>query len=162
MGERSCLADLIKDYSVSLRRFKKSKVKLHKSEIISDTEWIIEYMRTGYIPGTKWTVARWETVKREVPFDPHIMDKLFMKTSQRDATATELQLIELFLQTLSERERDIFEMYYRQGFSHEEMANLLGISKRATQEHLTRAREKVDSIREKLKIVLQSCSTKAN
>ena len=62
---------LIREYKKSLRLLRCAKVvPVGYSSMISDTQWAIDLMDTGHIPGTKWTVARWSREKREVPVDP--------------------------------------------------------------------------------------------
>lgn len=131
---------LINEYRQSLREFKKSKVDTYKAGMIGDTQFAIEYMETGRMPGAKWTVARWPIAKREVPFDPSVVNQIYEGNEPvRQSTDREFELVEELLHCLSEREKEVYKMVYGEMFSLGQTANILGVSKARVQGCLKRA-----------------------
>ena len=139
------MEQLIREYRVSIRKLRAAKVKpLEYSSMISDTEFAITYMKTGAIPGTKWTVARWSTCKREIPVDPQVMARL-VQNREPVAQAPEhvVKLLEIILKNLSPLEREAYELVRGRGYSFKQAAKLLGCSKGSAQSYVRRAEKKI-------------------
>jgi len=140
---------LIMEYKQSLRDLHKGKVKpLYLHSMISDTQWAISYMETGQIPGTKWSVARWSKEDREVLFDPHVMDKCFNLPAGPDEVSENVRkTVEQLLLTLAPRERQAFVLVHAQGFSYQEAADYMAISKGNVYNLIRRADKKFERLR---------------
>ncbi len=145
------MKDMIKEYKQSLRKLRSGKVvPLHRSSMISDTEFAIEYMETGQMPGAKWTVARWSKLDREVFFDPVVLDKCFALPSTTNAEISDgiSDMLDHLLSCLSQREREAFILVNGQGFSHSEAAEYMGLSRGNIYNLLKRSEKKFGSYRQ--------------
>jgi DNA-binding CsgD family transcriptional regulator len=139
------LEDLIREYRKSLRLLRSAKTKpLFCGSMVSDAEFAIEYMATGHIPGTKWTVARWPLRKREIPVDPIMMAR-FVQNREPIAAAPDhvVRLLESLLKSLSPLERDAYELVRGRGYSFKQSGKLLGCSKASAQSYVKRAEKKI-------------------
>lgn len=143
---------LIQEYRQSLRALRKGKgntVPLYRHGMIADTEWAIEYMETGQIPGTRWTVARWNREDREVLFDPNIMDKCFtIPKAAPEVSEGVRTMLEHLLSCLSVKEREAFVLINGQGFTYQETADFMGCSRGSVQMYIRRAEKKFSGMRD--------------
>lgn len=140
------------NYRRSLRLAKKAYIKADIDDkkvisgMISDCEYVIEWLSTGRRPGNKRGIERRAAYQREKLVDP-----LRMQAYVRNATAgspSNLSDWERFqikdaLSRLSERERDCYVLAHGECFSFGEIANLLGIEKGSVQEYIERAQHKI-------------------
>jgi RNA polymerase sigma-70 factor (ECF subfamily) len=139
------LEDLIREYRKSLRLLRSAKTKpMFCGSMVSDVEFAIEYMATGHIPGTKWTVARWPLRKREIPVDPIMMAR-FVQNREPIAAAPDhvVRLLESLLKSLSPLERDAYELVRGRGYSFTQAGKLIGCNKGSVQNFVQRAEKKI-------------------
>ncbi|WP_019123798.1 sigma-70 family RNA polymerase sigma factor [Brevibacillus massiliensis] len=124
----------------------------HKSErqiigeMISSTEFVIEWLETGRRPGNKRGIERRAAYQREKLMDPVRMQAFVANsTAGSPANLTEWQRYQLedALSGLSERERECYTLAHGECFSFEEIADLLGISKSSVATHIKRAQTKI-------------------
>jgi positive control factor len=124
----------------------------HKSErqiigeMISDVEYVIEWLETGRRPGNRRGIERQAAYQRERLMDPIRMQAFVARsTAGSPANLTEWQLhqIEDALCVLSERERECYILAHGECFSYEEIAGLLGITKSSVATHIKRAQAKI-------------------
>ena len=137
--------ELIREYRQSLRALRKADpVPLYWASMVSTTEWAIRYMETGRIPGTKWTVARWAKDKREIPVDPLQMAK-FVAQQESAGPAPEwmVELLDKVTATLTEREKDAYQLVRGQLYSFGQAAKLMGCNKGSVQNFVARAEKKI-------------------
>jgi DNA-binding CsgD family transcriptional regulator len=137
--------DLIREYKKSLKLLRSaSSVSMEYSSMVSDTEWAIEIMETGHIPGTKWTVARWNRNKREIPVDPLIMSR-YVRNQVPVGAAPKwmVEFLEKLMKSLTPLERDAFELVRGRGYSFSQAGKLLGCSKASAQSYIKRAEKKI-------------------
>ncbi|HOV79380.1 MAG TPA: sigma factor-like helix-turn-helix DNA-binding protein [Bacillota bacterium] len=141
---------LIQEYRESLRILCKGKVtSLYCHSMISDTQWAIKYMETGNIPGSKWTVARWSKEDREILFDPQVLDRCFRIPDAAPEVSEGVRLmLEHLLSCLSPREREAFVLIHGQGFSYQQTADFMGLSKGSVYNLIKRAEKKFSIYRE--------------
>ena len=144
------MVGLIREYRESLRVLRRAKVTpLEHGSMISDTEWAIGYMETGHIPETKWTVARWSKEDREVLFDPKVLDRCFRVPKDNPEVSEGVRfMLEHLLMCLSVREREAFVLIYGQGYSYQEAADFMGLSKGNIYTLIKRAEKKFANYRE--------------
>jgi RNA polymerase sigma-70 factor (ECF subfamily) len=111
--------------------------------MISDTQWAIKYMETGHIPGTKWKVARWNREDREILFDPQVLDRCFIIPNAAPEVEEGVRvMLKHLLSCLSAREREAFVLVKGQGFSYQEAAEFIGLSKGNVYTLIKRAEKK--------------------
>lgn len=115
-------------------------------EMIGDTEYVIEWLESGKRPGNKRGIERRAAYQREKVMDPIRMQSFVSKStagSPANITEWESQQIEDALCVLSERERECYTLAHGQGFSHEYIAEMLGITKGSVDSYIARAQEKI-------------------
>lgn len=155
----NALQDLIKEYKKSLRLLRTANtVPLHYSSMVSDTQYAIEIMTTGKIPGTKWTIARWPVVKREIPVDPQVMAKYVSdRKPVEPAPDGVVQLLEEVLSELTEREREAYRLVRGEKFSFSQAAKFMGCKKGSVQNFVARAEKKIGVVVRKQTISERVC-----
>jgi positive control factor len=116
----------------------------HKSErqiigeMISNVEYVIEWLETGRRPGNRQGIERQAAYQRERLMDPVRMQAFVARGtagSPANLTEWERQQNEDALCVLSDRERECYVLTYGECFSHAEIANLLGITKSSVDTH---------------------------
>ncbi len=115
-------------------------------EMIGDTEFVIEWLETGRRPGNKRGIERRAAYEREKLMDPVRMQAFVSRgTAGSPCNLTEWQRFQLedALSSLTERERECYVMTHGEGFSFEETARLLKITKSSVQTLVTRAQVKI-------------------
>ncbi|RNB72162.1 sigma factor-like helix-turn-helix DNA-binding protein [Brevibacillus panacihumi] len=115
-------------------------------EMLGESEWIIEWLETGRMPGNRRGIERRAAYQREKLVDPLRMQAFAARStagSPSNLTEWELNQIEDALCVLSERERECYVLAHGQGFSHEYIADLLRISKGSVDSYIARAQEKI-------------------
>lgn len=115
-------------------------------EMISDNNFIVEWMHTGKQPGVKRGIERRSAYQREKLMDPVRMQS-FMSgaTAGSPANLNEWQRtqIEDALCRLSPQERACYEMKHGQGFSFRYIASMMGIKASTVENYVVRAQKKV-------------------
>jgi len=115
-------------------------------EMISDVDFVIEWLETGRRPGNKRGVERLAAYQREKLMDPIKMQAYVARStagSPANLTEWEMQQIEDALCVLSERERECYVLAHGECFSYEAIADMLGISKSSVATHIKRAQAKI-------------------
>ena len=145
--------ELIREYRESLRALrtaarKADPVPLYWASMVSTTEWAIRYMETGEIPGTKHKVARWSTEDREVLFDPQVLDRVFTLPAATPEVSEGVRLmLEHLMMCLSRREREAFLLVKGQGYSYQDAADYMGMSKGSVYNLIKRSEKKFGNYR---------------
>lgn len=139
------LQDLIKEYRKSLRLLRSAKVvPVEYSSMVSDTQFAIEIMETGKIPGAKWSVARWSKDKREVPVDPLDMAKyLSGREPVESAPEWMVKFLDKLMAELTERERDAYRLVRGELYSFSKAAKIMGCNRGSVQNFVARAEKKI-------------------
>jgi len=136
---------LIREYRESLKKLRSAKtVPVEYGSMVSDTQWAIELMETGHIPESKWTVSRWPVVKREVPVDPLEMSR-YIRNREPVSAAPDwiVDFLNKLMSTLTEREKDAYELIRGRGYSFKQAGKTMGCSKATAQVYVRRAEEKI-------------------
>lgn len=116
------------------------------SGMISECEYVIEWLSTGRRPGNKRGVERLAAYQREKPVDPLRMQAYVSNAkagSPSNLSDWERFQIEDALSRLSERERDCYTMAHGECISFQDIADMLGISKGSVEEYIERAQKKI-------------------
>lgn len=140
--------DLIREYRESLRTLRQAKVApLQRGSMISDTEWAIDLMETGHIPGTKWSVARWSLAKREVLCDPLEMAR-YVQNKEPASAAPEwmVDILDNVMQSLTDRERQAYELVRGQLYSFAKAGQVMKCNKGSVQNFVSRAEKKISRV----------------
>ncbi|AHM65136.1 positive control sigma-like factor [Paenibacillus polymyxa SQR-21] len=137
-----------KSLNLAQRAYRKANTGDKKviSGMISDCEFVEEWLVTGRRPGNKRGVERLAAYQRERPVDPLRMQAYVQRNhAGSPANLSEWQLfqIEDALSTLSPRERECYTMAHGQCFSRSQIAEYLGITKDSVTEYVERAAKKV-------------------
>lgn len=115
-------------------------------EMIGSAEFVIEWLETGRMPGNKRGIERRAAYEREKPMDPIRMQAFVSRsTAGSPCNLTEWQRFQLedAMSSLTERERECYILTHGEGFSFDETARLLQISKSSVQTLVTRAQAKI-------------------
>jgi positive control factor len=117
------------------------------SSMIGEMEDDITHMKTGKRPGARRGVEKRYGNEKVYAVDPvrflHIPEEEKEVRSEEELTMLEDQVEDL-LWFLTKSERDIYMLYYGQGFSEQDIAELGGLSKGNVSKTLHRARKKVE------------------
>lgn len=115
--------------------------------MISDLEYAIEWMRIGGDPSRKRGVDRTEVYLT----DPEIIDsrQFDSMVNNGELNNEERKQIDIVLQSLTEREEDIFLMHYAEMLPMEEIAELLNVKKSTVATTCSRAQRKIKKLLKK-------------
>lgn len=124
--------------------------------IISDLEYIIEWMSTGRRPGNKRGIERRSAYQRERPIDPLIMQRYFRSTEeiqyewddhlQEDAVSYSDECrINQALSVLTEKEKEVYLMSRGHCLTYSQIARILCVSRSTVQTMIERAENKLVS-----------------
>ncbi|WP_301173281.1 sigma factor-like helix-turn-helix DNA-binding protein [Brevibacillus nitrificans] len=115
-------------------------------EMLGDTEFVIEWLDTGRRPGNKRGIERRAAYEREKLMDPVRMQAFVSRgTAGSPCNLTDWQKFQLedALSSLTDRERECYVLTHGEGFSFEDTARLLQITKSSVQTLVTRAQGKI-------------------
>lgn len=116
------------------------------SGMISDCEYVIEWLSTGRRPGNKRGVERLAAYQREKLVDPLKMQAYVSNAkagSPSNLSDWERFQIEDALSRLTDRERDCYVLAHGECFSFSEIASMLSITKGSVEEYVERAQKKI-------------------
>ncbi|WP_260445048.1 sigma factor-like helix-turn-helix DNA-binding protein [Listeria booriae] len=165
IGGKQMLDDLIFEYKVARRHanIKKASARLQDdknlwSSISSSLDKAILYMETGCSPWDYKRTAKASTEERTVLADNYLLDYL---NYQQPETAAEKELGDLerkmlreLIGCLSPREKECYLLNKQSMFSIGEVAEYLGIAKNTVEDHLQKARKKIEKQKQKSLYVL--------
>ena len=140
---------LIKEYKQSIKDLREAKVvPMECNSMISDTLWAVEIMKTGKIPGTKWTTARWTKDKREIPMDMQNMAHYFTdrRTAVQPLSEENKEILGNLLSALTEREREAYYLVRGEKFSFAQAGRYMGCNKGSVQNFVSRAEKKINLV----------------
>ncbi|MGG0794664.1 sigma factor-like helix-turn-helix DNA-binding protein [Brevibacillus laterosporus] len=151
--------ELLKEYKETRKKLKKAYADLratetvlddserrYLSEMISDVEYVIEWLETGRRPESKRGIERRAAYQREKLVDPIRMQAFVFRGtagSPCNLTEWEKEQLEDALCCLSPREKECYILTHGEGFSFEETARFLCISRSSVQTLVTRAQNKI-------------------
>ncbi|RAP29140.1 hypothetical protein C2W64_04087 [Brevibacillus laterosporus] len=156
------MQELLKEYKETRKNLKKAYADLratetvlddvteteknYLSEMISDVEYVIEWLETGRRPKSKRGIERRAAYQREKLVDPIRMQAFVFRGtagSPCNLTEWEKEQLEDALCCLSPREKECYILTHGEGFSFEETARFLCISRSSVQTLVTRAQNKI-------------------
>lgn len=155
------MQDLIQQYKESLRKVRKAKETANEADrsilsgMESDLEFAIKWMKTGRMPGNHRGVESPHAYHREIPVDPQRFpfEKYETPFEHHDGyvrtgrlSEDEAEFFYSSLDALTEKQREVFLMYYQDWMSLEEIAEELEISRQAAHKSLEQARARIQRI----------------
>ncbi|MDP4095458.1 RNA polymerase subunit sigma-24 [Paenibacillus sp. P96] len=115
-------------------------------EMISDCNYVIEWLHTGRRPGNRRGIERRAAYQREKLMDPVRMQAYVQRsTAGSPSNLSEYQRYQIkdALSVLSPRERECYVLAHGECFSHSAIASMLNISKDSVTEYISRAQKKI-------------------
>jgi RNA polymerase sigma-70 factor (ECF subfamily) len=156
------MQDLLIEYKESLKQVKKLKEKFpqNKAERNPDEDlnygylsnmetsltFIIKWLSTGRQPGIRG-VERLDAYRREVLYDPLWFQQERFSQQLIIPDPRRYKIIEDALSVLSEREKEVYRMSRGEGFSFQEIADILCISRGTICVLIHRAEKKLNLYR---------------
>ncbi|MNO22851.1 positive control sigma-like factor [compost metagenome] len=116
------------------------------SGMVSDCEFVVEWLSTGRRPGNKRGIERRAAYQNEKPMDPLRMQAFTSRsTAGSPSNLSDWEMFQLkdALSTLSPRERECYTLAHGECFSFGEIAKMLNITKSSVESYINRAQEKV-------------------
>ena len=120
--------------------------KLDKTQLngmINDMSYSIEWMKKGRRPGNLRGIDKRSAYQRRILLDMELFPSIDIQPKPRELTEVEKKAIINILVDLSHRERQCYLMHFANGWSLQEIANELNISKSTVQKYLERSKNKI-------------------
>lgn len=117
--------------------------KTHVNSMVSDMSFAIDWMRTGRRPGNLRGADKRSVYQRRILVDMDLLPSLDIQPESRELDEEEKQALVNILVDLSHRERQCYLLHMAQGWSMQEVADELKISKSTVQKYIERAKNKV-------------------
>lgn len=138
--------------NIAARLYKKADADDKKviSGMVSDCEFVEEWLVTGRRPGNKRGVERLAAYQREKLIDPLRMQAYVSNSkagSPSNLTDSDYFVIEEALRVLTDLEKDCFLLSYGHCMPHSYIADVLGLSRGNISTLLKRAKEKIQENR---------------
>ncbi|MGG0796630.1 sigma factor-like helix-turn-helix DNA-binding protein [Brevibacillus laterosporus] len=117
------------------------------AESIRDVEYAIKWLETGRQPDNQRGIQRRSKEQREILLDPFKMQSYVSPGTggcRVGVSDAERQLIDFYLQFVTEKERECYLMVHGSGFTHEKAAEMLFISRGNVSTLLSRAQQKIE------------------
>lgn len=134
---------------------KDSEDKSTINSMINDVTFIIDWIESGSNPeeyrGTNIKNAYHMKYLPNMEILPDITGQLEVEREALELTKEQRHIINLLLNTWTDRERDCFILYMADNKSMSEISEIIDISKASVQTYINRAKEKVDVVKEKTK-----------
>ncbi|MDN9012572.1 sigma factor-like helix-turn-helix DNA-binding protein [Brevibacillus laterosporus] len=114
---------------------------------IRDVEYAIKWLETGRQPDNQRGIQRRSKEQREILLDPFKMQSYVSPGTggcRVNVSDAERQLIDFYLQFVTEKERECYLMVHGSGFTHEKAAEMLFISRGNVSTLLARAQQKIE------------------
>lgn len=118
-------------------------------EMISDAEFVLEWLESGRRPGNRRGIERRAAYQRVWAVDPMKMQAYIAKTTAGGSVQAsrlsdkEIDRIEFALGQLSPREKECYEMIRGNGLSYAEVAEMLDIQRGTVQAFVESAEDKL-------------------
>lgn len=120
--------------------------KLDRTQInsmINDMAYSIEWMKRGRRPGNLRGVDKRSAYQRRVLLDMDLFPSWDIEPEQRKLTEKEKKVVYEVLLLLSHRERQCYLLHMAQGWTMQEIADELKITKSSVQKYVERAKKKI-------------------
>ncbi len=120
--------------------------KMDKTQVngmINDMSFAIDWMRTGRRPGNLRGIDKRSAYQRRILVDMDLMPNLDIQPEPRELDDGEKQALVNMLIDLSHRERQCYLLHMAQGWSMQEIAEELRITKPTVQKYIDRAKNKI-------------------
>lgn len=149
---------LIQEYRVTLKLVEKARDNAAEpserailGSMMRDLQYAIRWMKSGREPGSNRGVERLAVYQRESPYDPMWFEREEYCRRPLYPPVKELSEprrfeLERILDILSPREKEIYKLSRGEGFTFEEIGEMLGITKGTINKTVSRAEEKIKKV----------------
>ncbi|MCG7410588.1 RNA polymerase subunit sigma-24 [Paenibacillus sp. ACRRX] len=147
------MQDLLPEYKQTIKQLQRAKESSLDtgdvrtlSEMISSTQFSIDYIKKGYYPENRRGIHRRSGQQRTTILDPLWMQSYASPAScgsHATLSDTERLQIDLALSTLTEQERQAYTLHRGLSFPLSQIALEMDVSKSTVQSYLDRADEKI-------------------
>ncbi len=159
------MEDLKQQYNKALRSAMKQREHADEgdketwSEIISDMNYVLDWLRSGRRPGNRRGVERKGYEQRTLPWDPAMVDQYrvskmqqFQRLPEDEGVVVEDHdnLIKDAMCELSVREKEVFELSVVGLYSIDEIAKELSISRNSVSYYRSNAESKISAWRKEV------------
>lgn len=145
---------LVNEYEEGRKELRRMKNKLGNSELdrldktqinsmINDMTYAIEWMLIGKRPGNLRGIEKRSAYQRRVLLDMDLFPSWDLEPKRKELTEEQKKLIVNILLCLSHRERQCYLLHMAEGWSLQEIADELKISKSTVQKYVERAKNKI-------------------
>ncbi|MBC1499388.1 sigma-70 family RNA polymerase sigma factor [Listeria weihenstephanensis] len=143
--------DLIREYNQALRELEALRVIASEDDsaiiggMMSDVRYALEWMRSARMPGNRRGIERRSSYQREVSIDSVQLQAYVrnQETNESTVSAWDKEKIDNCLSILSDQQKDCFYMHVAKLYSLEDVATILGLQKTTVQNHVERAKKKI-------------------
>ena len=155
VGKWRDTSDLIPSYRHTRRLLERMRDRLPRKgaegereligSMISDCNYVLEWLETGRRPGNRRGIERRAAYQRERPVDPIVLQTYIRPETRHTATVNDddIRRIENILSRLTPRERECYTMVIGSGLSYAETAELVGVAKGSVQFFVESAKKKI-------------------
>jgi positive control factor len=145
---------LINEYEEGRKELRRMKNKLGNSELdrldktqinsmINDMTYAIDWMKIGKRPGNLRGIEKRSAYQRRVLLDMDLFPSWDLEPKRKELTEEQKKLIVNILLCLSHRERQCYLLHMAEGWSLQEIADELKLSKSTVQKYVERAKNKI-------------------
>ncbi|WP_346216375.1 sigma-70 family RNA polymerase sigma factor [Caldifermentibacillus hisashii] len=145
---------LINEYEEGRKELRRMKNKLGNSELdrldktqinsmINDMTYAIDWMIIGKRPGNLRGIEKRSAYQRRVLLDMDLFPSWDLEPKRKELTEEQRKLIVNILLCLSHRERQCYLLHMAEGWSLQEIADELKLSKSTVQKYVERAKNKI-------------------
>ncbi|WP_153465082.1 sigma-70 family RNA polymerase sigma factor [Sediminibacillus terrae] len=150
---KSWIDDMIDEYKSGRNELEKLKQSLDGKSpqikedrklvngMINDMTYSLDWLKKGRRPGNRRGLDRRAAYQRSAYMEMDILPS-FDPVSTELTEETKKRLVDVLLE-FSNRERECYLMHMAQGFSYQQIADLLSISRRTVQQYVERAKKKL-------------------
>ncbi len=138
-------------------------VRLIEEDIKTVKKWLsnvsygLQYMNLGHIPSVTRGIERRAAYEREIPFEPYWIQRrqatndmsMYEAVADKDADLVKVtqeekgHILQAMTKNLTTRQKDILQLISN-GYTHEEIASVLGIHKGTVARTISRVKEKIE------------------
>lgn len=120
-----------------------------------EMQFVVKWLTTGREPGGHRGADRLAAYQREIPCDPlwfqeeeRLTRPLYLPAEGKDLPEPSQFRLEWAMSTLSSREKEVYRMSRGEGFTSEEIGEMLGITAGTVRKLIQRAEEKITQEKE--------------
>nr|WP_242055351.1 sigma factor-like helix-turn-helix DNA-binding protein [Cytobacillus firmus] len=136
-------------------QFIRHEASIYRS-IRNELEFAICWMKNGHSPESKRGIERRASYQIEKPIDPLLMQRYFRSQEacypwddgmkEHVVTRSEKEVLSRAMDTLTDKEREVYLMFKGQSFSQYKIADMMNISRSSVKTMISRADKKIHKV----------------